>query len=435
MSISVAPQLKRKEDIVEQKEELVAVIGIDWADAHHDYCLFDIATGKTEERRIEHTPEKLLEFVNDLRQRFGGRQVGICLEQLHGPLIYALMEHDFLALYPVNPLTLAKYRAAFHTSGAKNDPGDAKLLCELMIKHRNDLPVWKPDDEQTRLLTGLCVQRRSLVDCRTKLVQRLIDALKKYFPQAIQLAGDELSAAMACDFLMRWATLDAVKRAKPQTLRSFYYGHNSRSEKLIETRLELIKAAKPLTTNPAIVRPLALTVQAIARLIRDLDGSIAQFDKSIRQIFRQHPDTRLFESLPGAGEQLAPRLLCAFGTDRARYETASDIQCYNGTAPVSETSGKQSWVHWRWHRPIFVYQTFHEFAQKSIQYSKWAAAYCRLQESRGKSYPAICRALAFKWTRIVFRCWKDSKPYDEEIYLASLKKHNSPLLTFMEKTL
>ncbi|MBZ5625437.1 MAG: hypothetical protein LAQ69_43090, partial [Acidobacteriia bacterium] len=37
------------------------------------------------------------------------------------------------------------------------------------------------------------------------------------------------------------------------------------------------------------------------------------------------------------------------------------------------------------------------------------------------------RALAYKWIRIIFRCWKDNKPYDEQTYLQSLHKRNSPL--------
>ena len=34
-------------------------------------------------------------------------------------------------------------------------------------------------------------------------------------------------------------------------------------------------------------------------------------------------------------------------------------------------------------------------------------------------------ALAFKWMRILYRCWIDRQPYREEIYLASLAKRNS----------
>jgi len=35
------------------------------------------------------------------------------------------------------------------------------------------------------------------------------------------------------------------------------------------------------------------------------------------------------------------------------------------------------------------------------------------------------RALAFKWIRIVFRCWQDRVAYDETRYLAALVKRGS----------
>jgi hypothetical protein len=49
------------------------------------------------------------------------------------------------------------------------------------------------------------------------------------------------------------------------------------------------------------------------------------------------------------------------------------------------------------------------------------------QRQRGNNHHAAVRALAFKWIRIVFRCWKDRLAYDENKYLAALAKRGSPL--------
>jgi hypothetical protein len=76
--------------------------------------------------------------------------VAVCLEQKHGPLIHALMAHEFLLLYPINPSTLANYRKAFRPRGAINDKNDAELLSELVRCHRDRLSAWQPDDEQRR---------------------------------------------------------------------------------------------------------------------------------------------------------------------------------------------------------------------------------------------------------------------------------------------
>ena len=63
----------------------------------------------------------------------------MCLELAKGPLVYDLQKYDFLVLFPVNPAILAKYRQAFTPSQAKDDPTDAELQLELLLRHRDKL--------------------------------------------------------------------------------------------------------------------------------------------------------------------------------------------------------------------------------------------------------------------------------------------------------
>jgi Transposase IS116/IS110/IS902 family len=142
------------------------------------------------------------------------------------------------------------------------------------------------------------------------------------------------------------------------------------------------------------------------------------------------PTIFLFESLPGAGAQLAPRLLSLFVSDRSRRADAADIQKYSGIAPVIERSGKSVWVHRRLSRPIFICQTFHEFAQQSVQRSAWADQYYRRQREKGKSHHSAIRALAFKWIRIIFACWKANKPYGESFNLSTFTPLKNAILPF-----
>jgi transposase len=136
----------------------------------------------------------------------------------------------------------------------------------------------------------------------------------------------------------------------------------------------------------------------------------------------------LFEDLPGAGAQLAPRLLAAFGEQRERFRSAEELQKYAGIAPVTERSGKKSWVHWRLQCPKFLRQTFVEWAAQTISRSFWAGAYYRQQRAKGSSHHIAVRALAFKWIRILYRCWQTRTPYNETVYLNALRKRGSPLL-------
>ena len=123
------------------------------------------------------------------------------------------------------------------------------------------------------------------------------------------------------------------------------------------------------------------------------------------------------------GDQLAPRLLCAFGADRPRWSEASQIQKTSGIAPVIERSGKSCWVHRRFFRPKFLCQTFHEFAE-SIPRSEWAKTFYQSQRQKGKSHHSATRILAFKWIRVIFRCWKSHQPYNEKFGLGALKRRH-----------
>jgi hypothetical protein len=134
------------------------------------------------------------------------------------------------------------------------------------------------------------------------------------------------------------------------------------------------------------------------------------------------------KSLPGTGPCLAPRILAALGDDRSRFTSAQEIQNYAGLSPVTERSGQKCWVHWRWQCSKFIRQSFIEWSAKSVGVSYWAGLYYNQQRAKGKSHQSAVRALAFKWVRIVFRCWKTKVPYDESKYLKALKERNSPLL-------
>jgi len=407
--------------------ELAALIGIDWADQQHEIALREVGADRIETMQLSAKPEALRDWLRALRTRFGGRPVGVILEQSRGPLIHALLEHEFLALYPVNPATVKWFRRSFYGSGSKDDPRDAALLLELLEKHRDRLHPWTPDDSETRLLGRLVEGRRRAVDERTQLVQRLTAELKSYFPQALDWAGTELASPMALDFLRQWPTLSLLKGEREPALRRFYSLHNCRSKEQIERRLREIRRAVPLVTDPAIVEPSVLTVRMLVEQIRALNPVIEHYEERIAELFARHPDAPLFRSLPGAGAALAPRLLTAFGTDRSRFPSAGVLQQYCGIAPVTERSGKSRWVHWRWAAPRFLRQSFHEFAGQSIRSSVWARAYYEMLRERGKSHHSALRALAFKWLRILWRCWQDRRPYCEAEYMAALRRAGSPL--------
>jgi len=131
-------------------EAFAAFVGLDWADAKHDICLQPAGTERREFLVLEHRPEAIDAWVQTLRTRFNGQPVAVCLELNKGPIVSALRAYDFLVLFPVNPFTLAKYREAFTPSRAKDDPTDAELQVELLLKHRDKLPPLSPQSPTMR---------------------------------------------------------------------------------------------------------------------------------------------------------------------------------------------------------------------------------------------------------------------------------------------
>jgi len=413
--------------------EFTVFVGLDWADKKHDICLQAAGCEAREFDRFAHRVAAIEQWALSLHQRFGGR-IAVALELAKGPIVYALQKYDFLVLFPINPSMLAKYREAFKPSRAKDDPTDAELALDLLVRHRERFQPLQPQSEPMRTLQYLVEQRRRFVDDKVRYTNRLGSALKQYYPQALDWFADQ-DTVLFCDFILRWPTLMQVKRARKTSLVAFFRAHNMRFPKLIEKRICAVKAAAPLTQDGAVITAYKLQAQVLVEQLRVTLQAIRRFDQEIATITPKLPDYALFHALPGAGPALAPRLLVAFGEQRDRFAGADECQKYFAVAPVTERSGNKTWVHWRWQGSTFLRQTLVEWAGQTINKSFWAGAYYRQQKEKGSSHQAAVRALAFKWVRILYRCWQTRTPYDESKYLEALRHRGSPLLKQLGETM
>jgi transposase len=338
-----------------------------------------------------------------------------------------LAKYPHLVMYPIHPTTAARYRETFCTSGAKGDPSDTASLLDFLMRHRERLRPLQPDTVATRLLQFLVEERRRMVDEKTRQNNRLTACLKLYFPQLLQWF-DDVSGPLVGGLLERWPSLEELQRSHPGTLRKFFHEHNCRGEEKIEERITAIYQAMPAIRDAAVREGASVIARGLVAVLATLRHQIGELDRRIAELVATHPEAPLFDSLPGAGKVLVPRMIVAFGTRRERFQSAQEIQCYSGIAPITVASGKTRQVFFRWACPKFLRQTFHEFALHSIRQSEWAKAYYdHLRTDRKKGHHAAVRSLAYKWLRIIYRCWKDGKPYDEQIYLRSLRRNSSLL--------
>lgn len=413
-----------KQNQTQTADQFVAWIGFDWGHTLHAFALQD-HLGQKQEGTLSATPEALHQWARQLQNQFGSRPVALAIEAKRGAAVSALAQYCWLTIYTVNPSSSASFRKTFSPSGASDDLPDARLLLQLLLSHQDKLRPLAQQDPQTVKLAGLTQTRRQLVDQSTDLTNQITSLLRSYFPQALELF-DQINSPLAIDLLSRWPDLISLKTAKPSIIKRFYHIHNVRSQTLIEKRLLSIKQAVPVTTNEAIVTVAVVKLKALLELLRSLLKHIKLLDKEIAIAFKQHPNAHLFRNLPGAGPALAPRLCALFGTISELYPDAASMQKQTGVAPVREKSGKSTWVHWRWFAPVFQRQTLIEWAAQTVHFSPWAKVYYQRMQAKGKAHWAILRALAFKWIRILWKCWTTNTPYDEAKYLRQLQLRNSP---------
>lgn len=201
---------------------VVALMGLDWATEKHDVQLLEEGAEEAEHLVIKHGAEAIEAWVEKLRERFGKEaRIAVCLELAKGPIVSALEKYDLFVLYPVNPASLAKYRQAWSPSHAKDDPSDALLLLELLRRYPDKLKPLERESTELRTVARLVEIRRSLVDDRVRLTNRLTAALKCYFPQVLKWFDDK-GTVVFIEFVARWPSLEAAKKARTATLERFF---------------------------------------------------------------------------------------------------------------------------------------------------------------------------------------------------------------------
>jgi len=403
-----------------------AFVALDWGSQKHTWSLQPADGGQSEHGSLDHTPEAVAVWAAGLERRFGGRPVAVALEQKRGSVVNLLLGYPHLVLFPVPASMSACYRKTFVPSGAKIDPGDAGWILDLLLRHRDRLRQLEPDDANTRLMQMLVEERRQLVDDKTRLTLRLQDCLKQYFPQLLRWFGD-VDTPLVADLLQLWPDLQHLRRCHDGTLRTFFRQHHSCDEELIRQRIEAIRAAIPATHDPAVLEAGSTKAHHLTESIATLRDQIARLERRRDELTAEHPDHAIFASFPGAGRATVPRLIVAFGTCRERYQSAFEVECNSGIAPVHIASGKTDRVSFRRACQKFTRQTFQEFAGQTIPRCGWAKDYYQAHCHRPEQHHAAAPALAFKWIRILFRSWKDRKPYDEQLYLTSVRRRRGLL--------
>ena len=416
----------------EEASGFAAFVGIDWADRKHDVCLQVPGTDVVEASVVEHRPKAIEEWAHRLRERFAGQRIAVCLELSHGPIVSALLEHDIFVIYPVNPSTLAKYRRAFTPSRAKDDPTDAAIALELLRCHRDKLKPLRHESPNMRALRRLVEARRDLVQDRVRITNRLTFTLKAYFPQVLEWFRDKETDVFAA-FLERWPSLPDAQRARRDTIVDFFHAHSVRRASVIERRLEAIKSERPLTSDAAVIEPARLLVEVLLPQLRAVSAGIQRLDHEIARRCQQLPDYFLFADLPGAGPSF-PHVSSPLSANNVTASPTHPPSRSTPESPPSQNAAETSTGSTGAGRAQPSCDRPSSNGSPAPSRTRSGLFLLREAPGQGASHNATIRALAFKWIRVLFRCWVDRTPYNESRYLAALQKRQSPLLKFAAQT-
>lgn len=402
-------------------------VGVDWGDTSHAVAVVDGDRRKKQCFEVPHSVPGMEALSKKLAKFHPIR--GIAIESSRNLVITHLLEAGY-TLYLVNPKLSAAWRENDSVAGCKSDKRDGLVLARELSMRWERLEAVRPESPELRELAMLCKDEQRLIGERTGHVQRLVSALKDYFPGALAFFEDWTSPT-AWAWLKRFPTPEKLAKASEDQLYKFLREHRVGISPVWQERVANRASAAEWVVDPAIRATSELKATTEIEQLQSIKKYLDIYRKHIEARSKLQQDYALFESLPGAGKKLAPRLLSIFGADRDRHETVEAIRLLSGVAPVMKQSGNRNKAKIRRACRKPWRNTLHLFATLSKNHCPWAKAFYDYRKARGDGHAQALRKLADKWLKIIHRMWRDRRPYNEEQYMESLYKRNSPLIAYL----
>lgn len=407
--------------------ELDHFVGFDWATEKHDVVAVSRDGKVVLTLMFPDTAEGWAQLREKL-QPLG--KVGVAIETSRGPAVERLLDAGW-TVFPMNPKAAERYRDRKAPSGVKDDVLDAWSFADAL---RGDGHAWRPlrpEDPHTQLLRMLCRDEIGLIAQRTAFVHQLKQALREYYPAALEAFGD-WTLPSAWEFVARFPTPEELDKAGKRRWQKFLHTQRLYRPATAEKRLAVFaRATEFVSPSVAVTSAKSLLALTLVKQLRTLEAQIKEYRQRIEQTFDDHPDRDLFNSLPGGGKKLAPRLLGEIGANREVFDSPESLQCYAGTAPVTKKSGKSRFVLIRRACNKVLRATVHLWADESRHQCAWANAYYQQKKAQGKGHAQALRCLGQRWLKILWRMWQDRECYDEALHMVRLAKSGSWVITLM----
>jgi hypothetical protein len=392
----------------------VLFVGVDWAEDHHDVCVMAEDGKVLGKRRVPDSVAGIGELHGLIAEHSGDDEpviVGIEIDR--GLVVYSLLAAGY-EVYAVNPMASARYRDRHATSGAKSDPGDAKVLADLVRTDRHNHRPIAGDSELAEGVKLVARAHQSAIWGRQRQLNALRSALREYYPGALVAFGTDLASTDALAILAIAPTPELGRGLSRSKIASAL--RKGGRQRNVERRTEEIQSAlraEQLEAPELIAHAHGLITRSAVSLITTYNEQIVELEGALSEHFEQHPDAKVVLSLPGLGTVLGARVLGEFGDDRTRFSGPKSRKNYAGTSPVTKASGHSRVVLARHARNRRLGDACDQWAFCALSSSPGARNYYDQMRARGKTHRQALRQLANRLVGILHICLERGDLYEE----------------------
>jgi transposase len=392
--------------------------GIDWAEDHHDTALVDHDGQILARQRITDDAAGLARLLDLLAQHGDspGDPVPVAIETPRG-LLVACLRATGRRVYPVNPMSVARYRDRHSVAGRKSDKGDAAVLANVL---RTDMHAHRPLPADSELAQAVAVLARAQQDAvwdRTTAHNKLRSHLREYYPgflAAFAGARDGIMRPEARAILAAApAPGDAARLTLTQLRALLRKAGRSRGIDAEAQRLREALRQEQMRQLPLVEQAMGRQSLALLRQLEAACTSASDLEQAATESFNQHPDAGIITSFPGIGALTGARVLAEIGDDRSRFQDARGLKAYAGAAPITRASGKSRSVTHRRVKNNRLAAAGYTWAFAALTASPGARAHYDRRKNAGDRHSAAQRNLFNRLLGCLHHCLAAGQRYDE----------------------
>lgn len=386
--------------------------GVDWAENHHDAAVMDehgTVLGRT---RIDTGPAGFAQLQTLIAEHGGSAEdTAVAIETDKNLLVVALTAAGY-TVHAINPRAVARYRERWGQAGGKSDAADAAILADIL---RTDRHVHRPLprlSEQALAVRALARQHQEAIWARDQTISRLRSVLLDFYPSALQ-AFPKLKHRAAMTILTAAPTPTAGRKLTDSQIQRLLKKAGRRNDPTLVAAIRTALHSPTLARPGAVEEALGRVVGGLTAIISAMLDTVATLESTLSQALAEHPDAEVLRSVPGVGKVIGARLLAEIGDDPERFESASAIRSFAGTAPVTIASGRSRYVKARRVRNKRLADAAHWWAFAALTWSSGAREFYDGRRARGENHNAALRTLANKLIGRLWWCLKQHQPWDE----------------------